>query len=169
MKAPWIRKLAWFSVFASLPVWLAAFMLPPFLPLDLAEKAIVAAVLFGLGELMFWGPALILGTEFANRFRTPKVRTGSSFSGRRVAVIGANGGLGGAIARALHREGAELVLIGRDAHRLARVELADRLHHGPPHQPLLVRAFQVATLLARAPRHAGECHTRCGGHLRTPV
>lgn len=119
MKAPWIRKLAWFSVFASLPVWLAAFMLPPFLPLDLAEKAIVAAVLFGLGELMFWGPALILGTEFANRFRTPKVRTGSSFSGRRVAVIGANGGLGEAIARALQREGAELLLIGRDAHRLA--------------------------------------------------
>ena len=119
MKAPWLRKMAWFSAFLSFPIWLAAFVVPPFLPLDLADKAIAAAVLLGFGEVMFWGPALIRGNQLINRFRTPKVRTGSSFSGRRVAVIGANGGLGEAIARALHREGAELVLIGRDAHRLA--------------------------------------------------
>ncbi len=119
MKAPWLRKTAWFCAILSFPVWFGAFLIPPFLPLDLAEKAVAAGLLLGAGEALFWGAALVLGAELVNRFRTPKVHTGSSFSGRRVAVIGANGGLGEAIARALLREGAELVLVGRDAGRLA--------------------------------------------------
>jgi NAD(P)-dependent dehydrogenase (short-subunit alcohol dehydrogenase family) len=119
MKAPWLRKVAWFCALLSFPVWFGAFLIPPFLPLDLAEKAVAAGLLLGAGEALFWGAALVLGAELVNRFRTPKIRTGSSFLGRRVAVIGANGGLGEAIARALHREGAELVLVGRDASRLA--------------------------------------------------
>jgi short-subunit dehydrogenase len=50
-------------------------------------------------------------------------------SGARVLVAGATGVLGGAVARALHAEGARLALAGRDEEKLAA--LADELDGAP--------------------------------------
>jgi short-subunit dehydrogenase len=50
-------------------------------------------------------------------------------SGSRVLVAGATGVLGGAVARALHREGARVALAGRDTGKLAA--LADALDGAP--------------------------------------
>jgi NAD(P)-dependent dehydrogenase (short-subunit alcohol dehydrogenase family) len=44
--------------------------------------------------------------------------------GERALVTGATGGLGGAIARALGRDGAHVLVLGRDAHRGARTVTA---------------------------------------------
>lgn len=115
----WLRRLAWASVVLSFPVWGAAFVVAPLLPLSAARRALAAGGLLAAGEALFWLPTLVLGAEVVNRFRRPRVRTGRSFAGRRVAVLGATGGLGQAIARALRREGAELTLLGRDTTRLA--------------------------------------------------
>lgn len=105
-----LQKLAWGLVIGSFPVWLGLFAVP-FLPLPVAHRTLVGASLAILGELMFWGGGAILGTEVLARFRTPKVTTGQSFVGKRVGVVGANGGLGEALVRALQREGAEVVAL----------------------------------------------------------
>ena len=112
LQRPWVQRLAWGSVFLSFPVWFGAFVVPPFLPLSVAEEAAAAATMIGVGEALFWLPTLILGAQVVNRFRKPKVRTGASLHGLRVAVMGASGGLGAAVVRALHREGAAVVLMG---------------------------------------------------------
>lgn len=49
----------------------------------------------------------------------------TAFSGQRALVTGSSGAIGGAVARALAREGAQIVLAGRDRARLAA--LADEL------------------------------------------
>jgi len=51
-------------------------------------------------------------------------------TGRTALVTGASGGIGGAIARALHRQGATIAISGtrRDALDALAVELADRVH-----------------------------------------
>jgi short-subunit dehydrogenase len=116
------RALAWAAVVSSFPIWCFAFVVP-FLPLPTAEQAALAAACIALGEALFWGGGLVLGAEKIARFRTPKVTTGRSFVGRRVAVIGATGGLGTAVARAIAREGGELVLVARDLSKLEPLAL----------------------------------------------
>ena len=51
-------------------------------------------------------------------------------TGKTALVTGASGGIGGAIARALHRQGATIAISGtrRDALDALAVELADRVH-----------------------------------------
>lgn len=115
------RSVAWAAVVASFPVWFAAFFVAPFLPLSVAGKGVAAGVFLASGEALFWLGGLVLGAEVIQRFRGPRVRTGKSFAGLRVAVIGANGGLGAAIAHAVVREGGEVVLVARDARKLAPV------------------------------------------------
>ncbi len=119
------RAVAWAAMIASFPVWFAAFLVVPFLPLSAAQKAGVAAACIAAGEALFWSAGFVLGAEVVAKFRAPNVRTGASFRGKRVAVIGATGGLGEAVARAVHREGGALVLLARDASRLR--PLADEL------------------------------------------
>jgi 3-oxoacyl-[acyl-carrier protein] reductase len=53
-------------------------------------------------------------------------------TGQTALVTGASGGIGGAIARALHRQGAEVMLAGTrlDALRALAAELAERTHIG---------------------------------------
>ncbi|PTL79241.1 SDR family NAD(P)-dependent oxidoreductase [Vitiosangium sp. GDMCC 1.1324] len=110
----WIpRWLAWGMVIASFPVWSGVFV-APFLPLPAEQRALVAALSVGLGEGLFWVGGALLGKEVLARLRKPKVNTGNSFAGRRALVLGASGGLGEAIARALHREGASVGLVVRD-------------------------------------------------------
>lgn len=116
------RALAWAAVISSFPVWCFAFVVP-FLPLGTAAQAALAAGCIVAGEALFWGGGLVLGVEVIARFRTPKVTTGKSFVGRRVAVIGATGGLGAAVARAVAREGGEVVLVARDLAKLQPLAL----------------------------------------------
>jgi NADP-dependent 3-hydroxy acid dehydrogenase YdfG len=116
-----IRVLAWTSLAASFPVWFATFLVAPFLPISPARRALLAAIFFIAGEILFWGASLVLGASVIARIRPPKVNTGRSFRGLRVAVIGATGGLGEAIARAIVREGGAVSLLGRDRSRLERL------------------------------------------------
>jgi short-subunit dehydrogenase len=112
-----LRAVAWTAMVASFPVWFSAFLMP-LLPLPVSQRAALVAVCIVAGEVLFWGAGFVLGAEVIARFRTPRVDTGQSFKGRRVAIVGATGGLGSALARAVAREGGTLVLIARDATRL---------------------------------------------------
>ena len=113
-----VRIFAWTLIIASFPMWVVAITATPFLPLPAAQRVIAATGLAVAGEAMFWIGGAILGAAVVAKFRRPKVTTGRSFAGRRVAVLGATGGLGAAIARALRREGAEVVAVARDPSRL---------------------------------------------------
>ncbi len=113
-----VRILAWALIIASFPMWVVAITATPFFPLPAAQRVIAATVIAVAGETMFWVGGVILGAAVVARFRRPKVTTGRSFVGKRVAVLGATGGLGAAIAHALKREGAEVVSLARDTLRL---------------------------------------------------
>jgi NAD(P)-dependent dehydrogenase (short-subunit alcohol dehydrogenase family) len=141
------RFIAWGAVIASFPVWFAAFFVAPFLPLSTTGKGIAAGIFIASGEALFWLGGLVLGAEVVARFRGPRVRTGKSLAGLRVAVIGANGGLGAAVARAVVREGGAVVLIARDAARIE--QFATEL------QPPVVVADLSAEALRRAANEAG--------------
>lgn len=119
------KGLGWFLVIASFPVWFAMFA-APFLPLPVAQRGLLAAAFALAGELMFWVGGAILGASAIARFRRPNVRTGRSFAGKSVAVVGATGGLGSAVVAALVREGASVLALGRDQERL------EALLHGRP-------------------------------------
>ena len=53
-----------------------------------------------------------------------------NLSGKTALVTGATGGIGGAIARALHQQGATVAISGRQAEKLEELakELGDRVH-----------------------------------------
>jgi short-subunit dehydrogenase len=114
-----LRGAAWAAVVASFPVWFAAFLVVPFLPVEAATRVTLGAACLAVGELSFWLGSVYLGAQVVAKFRAPRVRTGRSMAGLRVAVFGATGGLGAAVARAIRREGGEPVLLGRDGVRLA--------------------------------------------------
>lgn len=111
------RWIGWTLLIGSFPVWFALFA-APFLPLPAAQRVAVAGGFALAGEAMFWIGGAILGASVVARFRKPKVRTGRSFAGKSVAVVGATGGLGTAIVDALRREGADVLALARDAQRL---------------------------------------------------
>jgi short-subunit dehydrogenase len=113
-----LRALAWTGCIASFPLWAAAFLVVPFLPLPGAHRAAIAAGCVVLSEVIFWIGALYLGADVIARLRPQKVTTGKSFAGKRVAVIGVTGRLGDAVARAIRREGGTPLLLARDAERL---------------------------------------------------
>lgn len=113
-----LRALAWTGVIASFPIWAAAFLVAPFLSLPGEQRVAVAALIIFIADVVFWLGALYLGADVIARFRPPKVTTGASFAGKRVAVIGATGQLGEAVARAVRREGGTPLLLGRDEARL---------------------------------------------------
>lgn len=112
-----IRGIAWGAIILSFPVWCFAFVVP-FLPISAANKVVFATACIVAGEALFWSAGFVLGAEVIAKFRGPKVTTGKSFVGKRVAVIGATGGLGSAVAQAVVREGGSVVLIARDASKL---------------------------------------------------
>jgi NAD(P)-dependent dehydrogenase (short-subunit alcohol dehydrogenase family) len=113
----WRSRLGWWLVIGSVPVWCGVFI-APFLPVSVVGRAAIATGSVVAGELMFWAGLLVLGPSIAAKLRTPKVNTGRSFAGRRVAVVGAAGGLGGVVVEALRREGAEVLALGRSLERL---------------------------------------------------
>jgi NADP-dependent 3-hydroxy acid dehydrogenase YdfG len=152
-----VRGAAWFAIVASFPVWGAAFLVVPFLPIAAGQRAIAATACIVAGEVLFWSAGLVLGAEVMARFRTPKVRTGASFRGLRVAVLGATGGLGEAVARAVVREGGEALLVGRDPARLA--SLANEL--GERASPVVVEDLTPEALRAAALTCGSVHHVVC--------
>jgi len=58
-----VRVVAWASVVLSFPVWGAAFVVVPFLPIGLGAKAAAAGGCIAAGEVMFWGAGVFLGAE----------------------------------------------------------------------------------------------------------
>lgn len=114
----WTKRLGLWAVIASFPVWFAAFLVAPFLPFSAGTRAALGAACIALGEALFWLGGLAVSAEAMARFRRPKVTTGSSFAGKRVAIFGATGGLGAAVARAVRREGGTPLLLARDASKL---------------------------------------------------
>jgi NADP-dependent 3-hydroxy acid dehydrogenase YdfG len=111
------QTVGWALVAGSFPVWFALFA-APFLPLPATQRVLAAVSLAAAGEIMFWLGGALLGASVVRRFRKPNVRTGRSFADNSVAVVGATGGLGGAVVDALLREGATTLAIGRDSARL---------------------------------------------------
>jgi hypothetical protein len=63
-----MRKLGVGLLVISFVPWIAAIAVP-FLALPLAQKATIAAILFGIAEVMFWVGVLIVGKEVADRYR----------------------------------------------------------------------------------------------------
>lgn len=63
-----LKKLGLLLFVVSFGPWLGAFVVP-FLSLTIAQKALFAPVLFGIGELLFWVSLAILGKEAAERYR----------------------------------------------------------------------------------------------------
>jgi NAD(P)-dependent dehydrogenase (short-subunit alcohol dehydrogenase family) len=122
-----LRAAAWSGVVASFPIWAAAFLVAPFLSLAGEQRVAIAALLIFLADVVFWAGALYLGSDVIARFRPPKVRTGKSFAGRRVVVIGATGRLGEAVARAVKREGGTPLLLARDEARVRALAAAMEL------------------------------------------
>jgi short-subunit dehydrogenase len=81
------------------------------------------------------------------------------FAGHAVAVVGATGGLGEAIARALHREGADVVLLARDPRKLTA--LADELDVQSCCVDLHSMVSMEAAVLALGPQDAVVFATGC--------
>lgn len=156
-----LRAVAWTGVVASFPIWAAAFLVAPFLSLPGEQRAGVAALLIFLADVVFWAGALYLGSDVVARFRPPKVTTGKSFAGKRVAVIGATGQLGEAVARAVRREGGTPLLLARDEARLRALAAALELEES---QLAAVDVVAPDTLRAAAAalRHGGPIdHVVC--------
>src|SRR5690606_37715843 len=69
---PWkraLRALAWIGVIISFPLWGAAFLVAPFLPLPGEQRAALAALFLLVAEAVFWLGALYLGADVVARFR----------------------------------------------------------------------------------------------------
>jgi hypothetical protein len=61
--------LAWTGVVVSFPLWGAAFLVAPFVPLPGEQRAALAALLLLVAEAVFWLGALYLGGDVVARFR----------------------------------------------------------------------------------------------------
>ena len=70
-----LRPFAWASVVLSFPIWGAAFLVVPFLPLGVGEKAALAGACIAVGEVMFWSAGVVLGADLMARIksRLPKL------------------------------------------------------------------------------------------------
>jgi hypothetical protein len=64
----WLRVLAWVAVVVSFPVWGAAVLVVPFLPISAGSKVGLAAVCIGVAEGLFWMGGLVLGAGVLQRF-----------------------------------------------------------------------------------------------------
>ena len=79
-------------------------------------------------------------------------------TGKTALVTGATGGIGGAIARALHKQGATVAVSGRQADKLEKLaaELGERVHVLPCD---LGNKAQVAKLIDAGRRQARAAST----------
>lgn len=63
-----MKQLGVILIVTSFLAWLAIAAVP-LLPFTLAQKSAIVPGLLVLGELLFWGGALLVGKEIADRYR----------------------------------------------------------------------------------------------------
>ncbi len=77
-----LRIVAWSCVGLSWPVWGAAFVVVPFLPLAGRTRVVLAAACIAAGEVLFWGAGLVLGADaiaFVRRWLASRRRGSGAF------------------------------------------------------------------------------------------
>jgi hypothetical protein len=62
------RKCGWLLMIVSGLVWVAI-LIVPILPFSIAQKALLIPILIVISEAIFWLGILLLGQEFAHRYR----------------------------------------------------------------------------------------------------
>ncbi|MBO1054453.1 MAG: transporter suffix domain-containing protein [Dolichospermum sp.] len=64
-----MQKLGLVLIIISFLPWLAIAVIVPFLPISLAQKAILVPALLVLAEVLFWPGTLLVGKEVVQRYR----------------------------------------------------------------------------------------------------
>ncbi|MDB9438073.1 hypothetical protein BMF77_02260 [Dolichospermum sp. UHCC 0315A] len=64
-----MQKLGLVLIIISFLPWLIIAVIVPFLPISLAQKAILVPVLLVLAEVLFWLGALLVGKEVVQKYR----------------------------------------------------------------------------------------------------
>ena len=64
-----MQKLGLVLIIISFLPWLIIAVIVPFLPVSLAQKAILIPVLLVLAEVLFWLGALLVGKEVVQKYR----------------------------------------------------------------------------------------------------
>jgi len=64
-----MQKLGLVLIIISFLPWLIIAVIVPFLPISLAQKAILIPVLLVLAEVLFWPGALLVGKEVVQKYR----------------------------------------------------------------------------------------------------
>jgi hypothetical protein len=64
-----MQKLGLVLIIISFLPWLIIAVIVPFLPISLAQKAILVPVLLVLAEVLFWTGALLVGKEVVQKYR----------------------------------------------------------------------------------------------------
>ncbi|MBC5798255.1 MAG: transporter suffix domain-containing protein [Sphaerospermopsis kisseleviana] len=64
-----MQKLGLVLIIVSFLPWLAIALILPFLPLAVAQKAILVPALLVFAEIVFWLGALLVGKEVIQRYR----------------------------------------------------------------------------------------------------
>ncbi|MEA5531541.1 transporter suffix domain-containing protein [Dolichospermum sp. UHCC 0684] len=64
-----MQKLGLGLIIISFLPWLIIAVIVPFLPISLAQKAILVPVLLVLAEVLFWLGALLVGKEVVQKYR----------------------------------------------------------------------------------------------------
>ena len=64
-----MQKLGLVLIIISFLPWLIIAVIMPFLPISLAQKAILVPALLVLAEVLFWLGALLVGKEVVQKYR----------------------------------------------------------------------------------------------------
>ncbi|AFW93996.1 MULTISPECIES: transporter suffix domain-containing protein [Nostocales] len=64
-----MQKLGLVLIIISFLPWLAIAVIVPFLPISLAQKAILVPALLVLAEVLFWPGTLLVGKEVVQKYR----------------------------------------------------------------------------------------------------
>ena len=64
-----MQKLGLILIIVSFSPWLAIAIIVPFLPISVAQKALLVPALLVLAEVLFWLGALLLGKEVVQKYR----------------------------------------------------------------------------------------------------
>jgi hypothetical protein len=64
-----MQKLGLGLIIISFLPWLAIAVIVPFLPISLAQKAILVPALLVLAEVLFWPGTLLVGKEVVQKYR----------------------------------------------------------------------------------------------------
>ncbi|WP_071191670.1 transporter suffix domain-containing protein [Trichormus sp. NMC-1] len=64
-----MQKLGLILIIVSFSPWLAIAIIVPFLPITVAQKALLVPALLVIAEIIFWLGVLLVGKEVAQRYK----------------------------------------------------------------------------------------------------